>query len=207
MRRCTVCLYRRHSPIGRFPERPAAPPSAAHVPRTGGACRSLIGHEWRHAVREDPRAARRSRWVMARSQRDDPYAAFNFRVEIDGVALAAFSEVSGLESETEVIEYRTGTESNAVRKLPGLTKHANIVLRRGVTQDAELWHWRMTVEDGQVDRRNGSIVLLDDDRSEVLRWNFLEGWISKWVGPTLNATGNEVAIETIEIAHEGLTQP
>lgn len=144
---------------------------------------------------------------MAQSQRDDPYKAYNFRVEIDGVALAAFSEVSGLESETEVIEYRTGTESNTVRKLPGLTKHANIVLRRGVTQDAELWNWRKTVEDGQVDRRNGSIVLLDDDRSEVLRWNFTNGWISKWVGPNLNAEGNEVAIETIEIAHEGLRQP
>jgi phage tail-like protein len=144
---------------------------------------------------------------VAQSQRDDPYKAFNFRVEIDGVTLAAFSEVSGLESQTEVIEYRTGTERNTVRKLPGLTKHANLVLRRGVTQDAELWNWRKTVVDGQVDRRNGSIVLLDDDRAEVLRWNFFDGWISKWVGPTLNAKGNEVAIETIEIAHEGLEQP
>ena len=144
---------------------------------------------------------------MAPSQRDDPYKAFNFRVEIDGVALAAFSEVSGLESETEVIEYRTGSERNTVRKLPGLTRYANIVLRRGVTQDAELWNWRKTVEDGQVDRRNGSIVLLDDDRTEVLRWNFVGGWISKWVGPTFNAKGNEVAIETVEIAHEGLTRP
>jgi phage tail-like protein len=143
---------------------------------------------------------------MASPQRDDPYKAFNFRVEIDGVALAAFSEVSGLESETDVIEYRTGTESNTVRKLPGLTKHANLVLRRGVTQDAELWNWRKTVVDGNVDRRNGSIVLIDDDRTEVLRWNFVDGWISKWVGPTLNAKGNEVAIETIEIAHEGLSQ-
>ena len=141
------------------------------------------------------------------AQRDDPYKAFNFRIEIGGITLAAFSEVSGLESETEVIEYRTGTEGNAVRKLPGLTKHANIVLRRGVTQDAELWNWRKTVEDGQVDRRNGSIVLLDDARTEVLRWNFSDGWISKWEGPTLNAKGNEVAIETIEIAHEGLRRP
>jgi phage tail-like protein len=143
---------------------------------------------------------------MASPQRDDPYKAFNFLVEIDGVALAAFSEVSGLESETEVIEYRAGGESNAVRKLPGLTKHANLVLRRGVTQDAELWNWRKTVVDGKVDRRNGSIVLLDDDRTEILRWNFFHGWISKWAGPTLNAKGNEVAIETIEIAHEGLSR-
>ena len=142
---------------------------------------------------------------MPPPQRDDPYKAFNFLVEIDGIALAGFSEVTGLESETEVIEYRTGGESNRVRKLPGLTKHGNIVLRRGVTQDAELWNWRKTVEDGKVDRWNGSIVLLDDDRTEILRWNFSNGWISKWTGPSLNARGNKVAIETIEIAHEGLT--
>jgi phage tail-like protein len=140
------------------------------------------------------------------AQRDDPYKAFNFLVEIDGVAVAGFSEVSGLASETEVIEYRTGDAKSGVRKLPGLTKHANIVLRRGVTQDADLWNWRKAVEDGNVDRRNGSIVLLDEARNPVLRWNFSQGWICKWVGPTLRAKGNEVAIETIEIAHEGLTR-
>jgi phage tail-like protein len=143
---------------------------------------------------------------MASNQRDDPYKAFNFLVEIDGVAVAAFSEVSGLESETEVIEYRTGGEISSVRKLPGLTKHPNLVLRRGVTQDAELWNWRRTVVDGKVERRNGSIVLLDDDRSPVVRWTFRNGWISKWTGPELNAKGSEVAIETIEIAHEGLAR-
>ena len=91
-----------------------------------------------------------------------------------------------------------------MRKLPGLTKYANIVLRRGVTQDAELSNWRKTVEDGQVDRRNGSIILRDDDGTDVVRWNFFNGWISKWEGPALNASKNEVAIETIEIAHERL---
>jgi phage tail-like protein len=141
---------------------------------------------------------------MAPPQRDDPYKAFNFIVEIDGIARAGFSEVSGLESETAVIEYRVGGERNAVRKLPGLTKYANIVLRRGVTQDAELSNWRKTVEDGQVDRRNGSIILRDDDGNDVVRWNFFNGWISKWQGPALHASKNEVAIETIEIAHEGL---
>jgi phage tail-like protein len=140
---------------------------------------------------------------MPSPQRNDPYKAFNFLVEIDGIARAAFSEVSGLESETAVIEYRAGGE-NVVRKLPGLTKFGNIVLRRGVTQDAELWDWRKNVVDGNVDRRNGSIALLDDQRNEVVRWNFRSGWICKWEGPTFNAKANEVAIETIEIAHEGL---
>jgi phage tail-like protein len=141
---------------------------------------------------------------MPPPKRHDPYKNFNFLVEIDGIARAAFSEVGGLEIETAVIEYRVGGEPNTVRKLPGLTKYANIVLRRGITKDADLWNWRKTVVQGNVDRRNGSIVLLDDDLTEVLRWNFFQGWIAKWEGPTLNAKGNEVAIETIEIAHEGL---
>jgi phage tail-like protein len=140
---------------------------------------------------------------MAGPQRDDPYKAFNFLVQIDGVTRAGFSEVSGLDSETVVIEYRSGGE-NVVRKLPGLTKFGNIVLRRGVTQDDELWNWRQSVVDGNVDRRNGSIVLLDDQRTEVVRWNFRNGWPCKWEGPGLNAKTNEVAIETVEIAHEGL---
>ena len=142
---------------------------------------------------------------MPAPQRDDPFKGFNFLVEIDGVAHAAFSEVSGLESETAVIEYRAGSEkANTVRKLPGLTKFGNIVLRRGVTQDADLWNWRKSIVDGEIDRRNGSIILLDDKRTEVVRWHFRDGWICKWEGPTLNARANEVAIETIEIAHEGL---
>ena len=140
---------------------------------------------------------------MPAPQRNDPYKAFNFLVEIDGIAHAVFSEVTGLESETAVIEYRAGGE-NVVRKLPGLTKFGNITLKRGITQDAELWNWRKSIIDGDIDRRNGSIVLLDDKRSPVVRWNFHNGWICKWEGPALSAKSNEVAIETMEIAHEGL---
>jgi phage tail-like protein len=136
--------------------------------------------------------------------RHDPYKVFKFRVEIDGLTSAAFSEVSGLDSETVVIEYRTGSERNSVRKLAGLTKYPNIVLKRGITQDVELWNWRKSVIDGNVDRRNGSIVLLDDSGQEQVRWNFSNGWPCKLQGPQLNAHGNDVAIETLEISHEGL---
>jgi phage tail-like protein len=141
---------------------------------------------------------------MPAPQRNDPYKSFNFRVEIDGIARAAFSEVSGLESETAVIEYRLGGEASTVRKLPGLTKYGNLVLKSGITQDPELWNWRKAVVDGNIERRNGSIILLDDDRAEVARWNFVNGWPCKWDGPAFNAKSNDVAIETIEIAHEGL---
>jgi phage tail-like protein len=153
---------------------------------------------------EDPRAGCRNDVIVAAPSRDDPYRGFNFRVEIEGISLAAFSEVGGLESETAVIEYRVGGEPNTVRKLPGLTKYANIVLRRGITQDAELWNWRKNIIEGKADRRNGSIVLLDGEGNVVVRWNFVRGWICKWEGPDLNASANDVAIETIAIAHEGL---
>jgi len=142
---------------------------------------------------------------MAASMRTDPYGRFNFLLEIDGMVKAGFSEVSGLASETEVVEYREGNEKvNTPRKLPGMTKYSNIVLKRGVTADTSLWNWRKTVIDGNVQRANGSIVLLDESRAEILRWNFHNAWPCKWEGPTLKAKCSEVAIETLELAHEGL---
>lgn len=137
--------------------------------------------------------------------RSDPFTAFNFVVEIDGIAVAAFSEVSGLGSETEVIEYRTGdSKLGSTLKLPGLTKYPSIVLKRGLTRDLSLWQWRKTVVDGATERRNGTIVLLAEDRTPVLRWRFRNGWPSKWEGPSLNARSRDIAIETLEIVHEGL---
>lgn len=142
---------------------------------------------------------------MPTGERKDPYTTFNYLVEIDGVTKAGFSEVSGLDSESDVIEYRTGDDKDlTVAKLPGRTKYSNITLKRGFTDDAELWEWRKKVMDGKVERKNGSIILLNEAREEKLRWNFREGWPSKWVGPDFKADGNEVAIETLEIVHEGL---
>lgn len=140
---------------------------------------------------------------MAKNTRNDPYGQFNFLLEIDGAVKAGFSEVSGLTTETAIIEYREGSDRTPPRKLPGLTKYSNIVLKRGITKDRSLWDWRKTVIDGAVRRANGSIILLDDSRQEVVRWNFREGWPSKWEGPTLNAKSSDLAIETLEIAHEG----
>jgi len=141
---------------------------------------------------------------MATGQRNDPYSAFNFLVEVEGVTVAGFSECSGLVAETEVIDYRTGKEDITRRRLPGLKKFNNIVLKRGFTNSRELWNWRKAVMDGKTQRQAGSVVLLDEARKPALRWNFREGWPSKLEGPTLNAKNNEVAIETMEIIHEGL---
>ena len=142
---------------------------------------------------------------MAPASRNDPFLTFNFAVEIDGVSSASFAECSGLVSEIEVIEYRVGNDpSRGVRKLMGLTKYSNIVLKRGLTTDRDLWNWHRENRNGAGDRRNGAVVILDETGTAVARWTFREGWISKWEGPDLDARSNEVAIETIEITHEGL---
>ena len=137
-------------------------------------------------------------------QRNDPYLRQNFAVEIDGVTVAHFAEVSGLEVEIGIVEYRNGSEDVTVRKLPGLAKYSNITLKRGVVGDLSLWQWLGTVRQGNAERRDGAIVLLDERREPVLRFRFRRGWPCKWQGPTLNAHSNEVAIEALEIAHEGL---
>ena len=99
----------------------------------------------------------------------------------------------------------TGLEKTlTVRKLIGLRKYSNITLKWGITDDAELWDWRKKVMDGKIERKSGAIVLLNDEREEKLRWNFKEAWPTKWSAPALNATGNEVAIETLELAHESV---
>lgn len=135
---------------------------------------------------------------------DNPYAQFNFLVEIDGLSVAGFSEVSGLTTEQDIIEYREGSDTQTVRKIPGLRKYGNITLKRGFTQNRELWEWRKSTIDGVTERKSGAIVLLDEARNEALRWQFAEGWIAKWEGPTLNATANEAAIESMEVAVEDL---
>ena len=137
--------------------------------------------------------------------RTDPYKNFNFRVEIDGVAAAAFASVSGLAAEAEVIEYREGADKvTSSRKLPGRVRYPNVTLRRGLTASRDLWNWWKTTRDGQVERRTVAITLLNDAGEPVLRWRLREAWIARIEASDLDAQGNEVAIETIELAHEGL---
>ena len=136
--------------------------------------------------------------------RQDPYRSYNFLVELDGITRAGFQECSGLDSTQDPVEYREGHEGLTVRKLPGLNTYSNIVLKWGIVDDVELWDWRQKTMEGAIERKNGSIVLMDDLGEEKGRWNFREGWPTKWTGTTFNATSTEVAVETLEIAHEGL---
>src|SRR5690348_5521819 len=98
---------------------------------------------------------------MPTGQRLDPYGNFNFLVEIDGITRAAFHDVTGFDSTIDVIEHREGGENTTTRKLPGLAKYSNIVLKWGITDDRELYHWHRNAVLGDVSRRNGSIVSLD----------------------------------------------
>jgi len=134
--------------------------------------------------------------------RNDPYAQFNFLLEIEGTTAAGFTEVSGITAESDIIEYREGSEPARVRKLPALYKFGNITLKRGYTQSRDLWNWRKTTLDGTTERKQGAIILLDEAREPQLRWEFSQAWVSKYEGPALNATANEAAIESIEIAVE-----
>ena len=139
---------------------------------------------------------------MATGQRVDPYRNFSFLVEIDGITQAGFSDCSGFGASTDPIEYREGGETKTVRKLPGLTKYTNITLKWGLTDSRELYDWYRDVVNGKIERKSGSIILLDLEGNEKVRWNFFEAWPTKWDGPDFTAKGNDVSIETLELAHE-----
>jgi phage tail-like protein len=134
-----------------------------------------------------------------------PFTCGNFRVEIDGITASSFSEVSGLEASIEVVEYRAGdAKLNTEQKLPGLNKFSNITLKRGLTKDTSLWNWIKSAMAGSVNRANMAIIFLDQADNPVLTWQVRNAWPCKWSGPVLSAQSSEVAIETLEICHEGL---
>ncbi len=136
----------------------------------------------------------------------DPYPAYNFWVEIDGLWVGSFAEVTGLQSEVEVKEYREGGLNDYVHTFRGPTKYTSrLVLKRGMTIFSELlWGWYQDVTEGKLERRNGSIVLLSAGGIPVRMWNFMGAYPMRWIGPSLRANSNELAIETLELAHQGI---
>jgi phage tail-like protein len=136
----------------------------------------------------------------------NPYSAFNFIVDVDGTQVAAFQEVSGLDSENTPIEYREGADPmNTVRKLPGIEKYPHVVCKRGISGSLAIWNLRKEVRDGAASfppTHNVTIQLLDEQHRPVFKWKLLNAWCTKMSGPSLNAKGNEIAIETMEWAHD-----
>lgn len=140
----------------------------------------------------------------------DLTTTFKFALEVDNVNLGYFRKCAGIESETEIIEFKEATNEGRmiIRKVPGAMKWSDITLDRRIDTSKALWDWRKQVIDGDVDaaRRNGSIIAYDSQGGEVARWNFEAGWPSKWKGADFDATTNDVATESVTITHEGLVR-
>jgi phage tail-like protein len=138
--------------------------------------------------------------------RTDPLRNFRFRLEIDGIAQASFSEVAIAETTTEAIDYREGTDPSHVRKLPGLTKYGNITLKRGITESLDLYNWHKAIIAGQVlaNRKQVIIVAQDEAGADKARFVVSEAWPMKYDPSDLNGKGNEVFIELLELVNEGI---
>jgi phage tail-like protein len=138
--------------------------------------------------------------------REDPLLGFNFALDLSGAIQGYFTEVSGIGSENEVIDHKVVTKKGVevIQRIPGRLKWGDIVLKRGITSNMDLWDWRKQVEDGKVTdaRKNGSIVMFDQSSKEVARWNFVNAWPSKISGPAPKADSNEIGIEELTIVHE-----
>jgi len=139
---------------------------------------------------------------------EELYGNYNFLLEITGITqdskiiVGGFKSVSGMDSETEIVEFKQGNDT-IVRKKPGRTTYANITLERGYTATDDLWEWRKNIEDGKIDRRSGSVIILDQDgATEVARYNFYEAWPCKWFVPDMAADSSAMAIEKVELAVE-----
>ncbi|MGE0825104.1 MAG: phage tail protein [Candidatus Binatia bacterium] len=136
--------------------------------------------------------------------RKDPLRNFRFRVEINGIQQAGFSEVTGFDATVDAIDYREGTDPTHVRKLTGLTKFGNITLKWGVTDSMDLHNWHRQIVNGDIQRKNIAIVVVDEAGNDKARWEISEAWPSKYDPTDLNAKGNDVSIETLEICNEGV---
>ncbi len=145
--------------------------------------------------------------MTVRPLSEDPYLAYNFLVEIMGLVIGGFSEVSGLQAEVEVTDYREGGVNGYIHRLAGPTRYsANLILKHGLTDIEGLWNWHQEVIQGLIQRRNISVILLDTTGVEKRRWNFRQAYPVKWIGPDLRAGTSEVAVETVELVHHGLSK-
>ncbi|MBE0480416.1 MAG: phage tail protein [Dehalococcoidia bacterium] len=140
--------------------------------------------------------------------RIDPVPVSSFYLDISGKITGLFRECAGLGSESEIITQLVAGPSGqqVLLKIPGAVKFDNIVLKRGVTNDMQIWEWRKLVEDGKVNqaRMNGTITMFDQENNSIAEWTFENAWPCKVSGPTLNSGNNEIAVEELHIAHEGM---
>jgi phage tail-like protein len=139
-------------------------------------------------------------------ERNDPYRNFRFRVEIEGLEQAGFSEVAGFDVSFDVVQYREGNEVITPRKMPGLARYGNITLKWGSTESMELYEWVQECLEGTIERKTVTIIAIDDEGGDVATWQVIEAWPTRYTAPGFNGSGSEVAIELLELAHEGMTR-
>lgn len=136
---------------------------------------------------------------------EDPYRAFDFRIEISGITEGHFAECSGLGMKINVLSYREGGNNQVTHRIPGAVDHASVTLRGGITSSTVLFDWMQNILMGNIDRRNMSVIMLKPDgNTEALRWNLQRAWPSEWYCAPLNAAGNELAIQAITIVFESI---
>lgn len=144
------------------------------------------------------------------TEREDPVVSYLFALDVQGTIKGYFTECSGIGSETEIAEQKVVNEKGVqiVLKVPGRLKWGDITLKRGLTSAMDLWDWRKMVEDGVVKgaRKNGSIIMFNQELKPVAKWDFKNAWPSKISGPTPKSDGNDLSLEEITIVHEYITR-
>jgi len=136
------------------------------------------------------------------ADRIDPFTGFRFRVEIDGIQQAGFSDATGFDSNIAVTDYREGTDPKYSRRLSGLSSFSALSLKWGATASMEIYEWFKAGMDGAVVRKNISIIAVNESGDDEARWNVTNAWPSKYTAPSFNAKTNEVAIEALDITFE-----
>src|SRR5687768_1081764 len=137
-------------------------------------------------------------------RKTDPYGAFRFRIEILGLQVGGFSEVSGLEREVQLEDFREGGLNDFTHKLVTVTKYPNLSLKRGLADRTELWQWHQDVIEGRITRREITVVLVDTAGADTWRWMIAAAYPVKWSGTSLNASTNAVFVESVDFAHNGI---
>lgn len=135
-----------------------------------------------------------------------PYRNFRFKVEIGDLEAGGFSEVSGFDATFDVVEYREGDYEMTPMKLPGLMKYGNITLKQGTANNTVLYDWLIDTYNGDISLKTLTITLLDEAGETAAQWQVINAWPVKYTAPDFNATSSEVAYESIELAHEGMTR-
>jgi phage tail-like protein len=134
----------------------------------------------------------------------EAYPSCRFYVMIDGQPQGVFTEVGGMQVEMDVLDYQEGGNNGFVHRLPGVTKVSNLTLKRGMTTSNEFYKWCADIASGKFTRRHVTVVMYDSAGTELMRWNFVNAYPVRWVGPQLLAPDTAAAVETLELAHEGM---